>query len=91
MIHGGGVTTSSPGSEHGVVRVIQYDDRDHDASIAHSARRTTDEYYHEVAFSKMRVLAAEAGGLDFHFTHRFCSKVVRRSQYSTVTSKVQEA
>lgn len=42
-IHGGGVTTSSPGSEHGVVRVKQYDDRDHDARIAHSARRTTDQ------------------------------------------------
>lgn len=35
MIHGGGITVSGPGNEHGVVSVIRYDDRDHDGSITH--------------------------------------------------------
>lgn len=35
MIHGGGITVSGLGNEHGVVSVIRYDDRDHDGSITH--------------------------------------------------------
>ena len=35
MIHGGGITVSGPGNEHGIVSVIRYDDREHDVSITH--------------------------------------------------------
>ena len=35
MLDGGYITVSGPGSEHGVVRIIRYDDRDHDVNITH--------------------------------------------------------
>lgn len=93
MIHGGGITVSGLGNEHGVVSVIRYDDRDHDSSITHGENNGR-KLRHSHIVKDITYVGPVGGwaagaGLSRVTLYRPCREVVRRLQYWSM--QVQEA